>query len=79
MTEQELNTMLHEMIEEKFNEAMNKLVTFKKCENLYNEMCAQGYSVPMQAFKNIVIYTLILNPNITEDEFLQDFYKKMQK
>jgi len=79
MNKEELTTLLHELVEEKFNEAFEKLKTFHKCETLYNEMCSLGYCEPMQAFKNIVLYSIILNPNITEEELLIDFYNKMHK
>ena len=79
MTDKELETLLHELVEEKFNEAWKRMVNFHKCEQVYNEMCKAGYVVPMQAFKNIVLYSIILNPNITEEELLVDFYNKMNK
>ena len=79
MTEKELEILLHKLVEEKFNEAFEKLKTFHKCETLYNEMCSLGYCEPMKAFKNIVLYSIILNPNITEEELLVDFYNKMNK
>ena len=79
MNKEELKTLLHELVEEKFNNAFEKLKTFHKCEQLYNEMCKAGYVEPMKAFKNIVIYSIILNPNITEEELLVDFYNKMHK
>ena len=79
MTDRELQILLRELVEKKFNDAWNKLMTFHKCEQLYNEMCALGYCEPMQAFKNIVLYTIILNPEITEEELLIDFYNKMHK
>jgi len=79
MTERELQILLRELVEEKFNKAFEKLKTFHKCEQLYNEMCKAGYGEPMQAFKNIVLYSIILNPNVTEEELLIDFYNKMHK
>lgn len=79
MTEKELEILLHKLVEEKFNIAFEKLKTFHKCEQLYNEMCSLGYCEPMKAFKNIVLYTIILNPEITEEELLVDFYNKMHK
>ena len=79
MNKEELTTLLHKLVEEKFNKAFEKLKTFHKCEQLYNEMCKAGYGEPMQAFKNIVLYTIILNPEITEEELLVDFYNKMHK
>lgn len=79
MTDKELETLLHELVEEKFNVAFEKLKTFYKCEQLYNEMCSLGYEEPMQAFKNIVLYSIILKPDITEEELLIDFYNKMNK
>ena len=79
MTERELQILLRELVEEKFNKAFEKLKTFHKCEQLYDEMCKAGYEEPMQAFKNIVLYSIILNPNITEEELLVDFYNKMHK
>ena len=79
MTDKELQILLRKLVEEKFNEAWKKMMNFHKCEQLYNEMCKAGYSEPMQAFKNIVLYSIILNPNITEEELLIDFYNKMHK
>ena len=79
MTNKELQILLRELVEEKFNEAWKKMMNFHKCEQLYNEMCSLGYCEPMQAFKNIVLYSIILNPNITEEELLVDFYNKMHK
>ena len=79
MTEKELEILLHKLVEEKFNVAFEKLKTFHKCEQLYYEMCSLGYCEPMKAFKNIVLYTIILNPEITEEELLIDFYNKMYK
>jgi hypothetical protein len=79
MTEKELEILLHKLVEEKFNVAFEKLKTFHKCEQLYNEMCLLGYYEPMKAFKNIVLYSIILNPEITEEELLIDFYNKMNK
>ena len=79
MTEKELEILLHKLVEEKFNVAFEKLKTFHKCETLYNEMCSLGYYKPMEAFKNIVLYSIILNPEITEEELLIDFYNKMHK
>ena len=79
MTDRELQILLRKLVEEKFNVAFEKLKTFHKCEQLYNEMCLLGYCEPMQAFKNIVLYTIILNPEITEEELLIDFYNKMNK
>ena len=79
MNKEELTTLLHKLVEEKFNKAFEKLKTFHKCEIIYNEMCSLGYCEPMKAFKNIVLYSIILNPNITEEELLVDFYNKMYK
>ena len=79
MADKELEILLHKLVEEKFNEAFEKLKTFYKCEQLYNEMCLLGYCEPMKAFKNIVLYTIILNPEITQEELLIDFYNKMHK
>ncbi len=79
MSEKELEILLHDLVNEKVNKAFEKLKTFHKCEILYNEMCSLGYYEPMKAFKNIVIYSIIINPNITEDELLIDFYNKMNK
>ena len=79
MNKEELKTLLHELVEEKFNKAFEKLKTFHKCEKLYDEMCKAGYGEPMQAFKNIVLYSIILKPEITEEELLIDFYNKMHK
>lgn len=76
MTEKEIEILLHEMVEEKFNSAFNKLITFKKCEEIYNELCMLGYSEEMQTFKNIVLYTIILEPEITEEELLIKLYKE---
>ena len=79
MTDKELQILLRELVEEKFNKAFEKLKTFHKCEQLYDEMCKAGYGEPMQAFKNIVLYSIILKPEITEEELLVDFYNKMHK
>jgi len=79
MTNKELQILLRELVEERFNKAFEKLKTFHKCEQLYDEMCKAGYGEPMQAFKNIVLYSIILKPEITEEELLIDFYNKMHK
>ena len=79
MSDRELQILLRELVEEKFNKAFEKLKTFHKCEKLYDEMCKAGYGEPMQAFKNIVLYSIILKPEITEEELLIDFYNKMHK
>ena len=76
MNKIELENLLHEMVEEKFNTAFNKLITFKKCEQIYNEMCMLGYSEQMQYFKNIILYTIILEPEITEEEVLIKLFKE---
>lgn len=77
MTDKELETLLHELVEEKFNEAWKKMIKFHKCELVYNEMCKAGYGEPMQAFKNIVLYSIIINPDITEEELLTNFFNKI--
>ena len=79
MNTKELETLLHNLIKEKFNTAFEKLKTFHRCETFYNEMYANGYIEPMQSFKNIVLYSIILNPDITEEEFLINFYNQINK
>ena len=79
MNNKEIENLLHEMVEEKVNNAFNKMMTFKKCESIYNDMCMLGYSEQMQTFKNIILYTIILEPEITEEELLVKLYEKFSK
>lgn len=79
MTEKEIEILLHDMVEEKVNNAFNKLMTFKKCESMYNDMCKMGYEKEMQSFKNIILYTIIIHPEMSEDDVLMDMYKNLFK
>lgn len=79
MTDKEIQILLHDMVEERVNKAFDKMMTFKKCEDIYNDMCKMGYVKEMQSFKNVILYTIIIHPEMSEEEVLMDIYKNLFK
>ncbi len=79
MNKNEFETRLKEMINSKVNAAFEVLKGMSNCEKLYNMMAAEGQAEMAQTFKNIVLCTIMLHPNITEKEIISNFYNRMKK
>lgn len=76
MTMQEVNTMVREMVESKADTAFKTMKGFSRCEEFYN-MVAKQAPEAAEAFKSIVLLTMMLHPEFTEQQVLEDFYNRM--
>jgi hypothetical protein len=76
MTMQEVNTMVREMVESKVNTAFESIKGFGRCEEFYNMVAKESPEVA-EAFKSIVLLTMVLHPDFTEQQVLEDFYNRM--
>lgn len=79
MKTNEFETRLKEMVNSKVSAASEVLKGMSNCEKIYNMMAAEGQAEMAQTFKNIVLCSIMLHPNITEKEIISNFYNSMKK
>ena len=78
MTKEELNEILSEVIAEKSGKALAKMETFSECPKMFAEL--QRISPELaNAFRSIILFSLMINPDRTEGQVITDFYNRVRK
>lgn len=72
----QLNEMMKAMVEKTCNEGFNRMANMPMCENLYNDMISNGYVEQAISFKNLVFYTTVLEPHLTDRQIIEKILKK---
>ncbi len=76
MTQQELNSKMEEMVNNRVNDGFNRMKNMPVCEKFYNEMVSLGYQDAADTFKRVVLCTTMLNPEMTDKEIFLNFAKE---
>lgn len=75
----QLNEMMKEMVEKTCNDGFNRMANMPMCENLYNDMIRNGYVEQAISFKNLVFYTTVLEPQLTDSQIIEKILKEADK
>ena len=75
----QLNEMMKEMVEKTCNDGFSRMANMPMCENLYNDMIRNGYVEQAISFKNLVFYTTVLEPQLTDRQIIEKILKEADK
>lgn len=78
MAKEELNEILEEVIAEKSGKALTKMATFSECGKMFAELHRISPELA-KAFRSIILFSLMLNPDRTERQVITDFYNRVRK
>ncbi|MDD6581568.1 MAG: hypothetical protein PUF10_02675 [Bacteroidales bacterium] len=73
MNEAQVNKMMMAMVEKTCADGFNRMKNMPVCERFYNEMVCAGFVEQAKTFKNIVFYTTVLNPEMSDEQIFAKF------
>ncbi len=76
MEETQLNEMMKEMVEKTCADGFSRMANMPMCEKLYNDMIHNGYVEQAISFKNLVFYTTVLEPQLSDRQIIEKILKE---
>ena len=79
MTAQEVESKCFSEVSDRVATASSKINGWNKFRQIYDIMVKKGFHKEMQNFRDLVLYTAMINPTWTEDQVLADIYRELEK
>ena len=67
---------MKQIVEKTCNDGYSRMANMPMCENLYNDMIRNGYVEQAISFKNLVFYTTVLEPQLTDRQIIEKILKR---